>query len=313
MNELVAYDHSVDFAISAWLDEKRGLSHSRNTERVYQTTMQSFRNACLSVGVDLDAPAQQIALLAQAWAGRAGTKEPAPSTFNQRRGVISSFYEYCLRHELLGLRVNPIRRVKPHKVYTYGNVTPLGSEILRQGLSEIDTGGLAGKRDYAILVVALTTGRRLNEIASIRWEDLQFDGNSVAVVFPNAKGGKVMRDRLTPAVSAALHDYLSGLAAHGLVGSQHGAVFLSLARNDSHGKPLTVRSIESICERRLGTSRVHSLRHSFAHMMEDAGATTSEIQHRLGHANIATTGIYLAALRSDENKHADDLACILGL
>ena len=47
--------------------------------------------------------------------------------------------------------------------------------------------------------------------------------------------------------------------------------------------------------------------------MEDAGAKVSEIQSRLGHASLATTGRYLAALHSAENTHAEDLARMFGM
>ena len=46
--------------------------------------------------------------------------------------------------------------------------------------------------------------------------------------------------------------------------------------------------------------------------MMKAGATVNEIQARLGHESLATTGRYVAMLQSAENKHADDLAAMLG-
>jgi hypothetical protein len=47
--------------------------------------------------------------------------------------------------------------------------------------------------------------------------------------------------------------------------------------------------------------------------MEDAGAKVSDIQGRLGHSSLATTGRYLAALRSAENPHGEKVADLLGL
>jgi len=47
--------------------------------------------------------------------------------------------------------------------------------------------------------------------------------------------------------------------------------------------------------------------------MEDAGAKVSEIQSRLGHANLATTGRYLAALSSAENPYATTLESLFGI
>jgi integrase len=51
----------------------------------------------------------------------------------------------------------------------------------------------------------------------------------------------------------------------------------------------------------------------FARAMEDAGAKVSEIQARLGHASLATTGRYLAALTSSENPYAASLEELYGV
>ena len=91
-------------------------------------------------------------------------------------------------------------------------------------------------------------------------------------------------------------------------------VWISLAtRNGTFGHPLSIRAIAQINEQRLGTSKVHTLRHTFARGLEDAGAKVSEIQARLGHADLGTTGRYLAQLRSGENPHLARLSHLYGL
>ena len=90
-------------------------------------------------------------------------------------------------------------------------------------------------------------------------------------------------------------------------------LWVSLATNGTRSKRLSTRAIEQICQERLGTGKAHVLWHSFARALEDAGAKVSEIQARLGHESLAMTGRYLAALRADENPHADALAALFGL
>lgn len=90
-------------------------------------------------------------------------------------------------------------------------------------------------------------------------------------------------------------------------------MWVSLARNGTQGQPLSTRAIGLMCEARLGTSKVHTLRHTFAHAMEEAGAKVSDIQARLGHANLATTGRYLAALRAAENPQSEALETLFGV
>jgi integrase len=90
-------------------------------------------------------------------------------------------------------------------------------------------------------------------------------------------------------------------------------VWISLARNGSAGHALSLDAIADICFKRLGVSTVHSLRHTFARGMEDNGAKVSEIQARLGHESLETTGRYLARLTAGENRHLAGLARLYGM
>jgi integrase len=114
-------------------------------------------------------------------------------------------------------------------------------------------------------------------------------------------------------LSRALLGYL-----HRVYGAQLGAlppdapIWVSLS-NHHRGGALSLSAIADVCEQRLGTSKVHQLRHTFARMLEDAGAKISVIQQRLGHASAATTSIYLQTLRADENPYAEELIRVLGV
>ena len=161
--------------------------------------------------------------------------------------------------------------------------------------------------------MALTTGRRLSELAGLRWGDLRVAGQRVVLTWRRAKGGKVLSDRLPVSVTNAVLDYLHAVYGSELDGLPAEApVWVSLSSRNRN-QALGIQTIADICEKRLGASKVHSLRHTFARMMEDASAKVSDIQARLGHDSLATTGRYLAALRQAENPHADDLAAKLGV
>src|SRR5437868_525661 len=69
--------NSIDLAVAAWLDSKRGRSGSANTGKIYASTITDFRAALQLGGLDLDADPRAVALTAQAWAGR---NTPAPAT-----------------------------------------------------------------------------------------------------------------------------------------------------------------------------------------------------------------------------------------
>lgn len=299
----------LGLAIAAWLDAKRGRSGSAHTAKIYQTTIADFRATLQQAGLDIDSAPRTIALAAQGWAGRGA---PAPATHNRRLAVLSSFYTFARKRGML-LGENPIGLVERRQVQSYAGIEALNPADVRPRLAEIDRSTLAGLRDYAALVIALATGRRLAEIASLRWSHLHFDGERIRLHFARAKGGKIMSDVLPLGVSRALASYLQKLYDAQLGGLAPDApIWVALSRNRPERPALSVRALEDICHARLGI-HFHGLRHTFARTMEDAGAKVSDIQGRLGHASLATTGRYLAALRQADNPHAEQVAELLGL
>ncbi len=180
-------------------------------------------------------------------------------------------------------------------------------------MAAIDRSALEGQRDYCLLAVGLQTGRRVAELASLRWGDVQIGGSQITLVFRRCKGGKRMEDTLPAPLSRVLGAYLRAVYGERLRGLEKEAALWASFSVQNAGAPIGTQAVRDICERHLGTTRVHQLRHTFAHTLEDAGAKLSEIQARLGHTNAATTGVYLSELRKAENPHADALAALLGL
>lgn len=296
--------------IRAWIEAKAGRTGSVKTRRAYTGTLASFRAALHAAGADLDHDGRAVALVAQAWAG-AG--DVAPATFNQRLAIISSFYGFVEKRGLLHVG-NPIRLVDRRPIQVYAGAEPLNLATIQQRLQAIDRSTLPGQRDYALLAVFLQTGRRLSEVAGLRWGGVQRTGEQVTLVFARTKGGKVMRDTLPKATGAALIAWLAARHGEGLEALPADTpLWVSLSRNGTGGRALSIRAMAAICEARLGVSKVHALRHTFARAMERAGAKVSEIQSRLGHSSLATTGRYLAALRAAENDHGEALERMFGL
>jgi integrase len=296
--------------ISAWVAAKAGRTGSIKTRCAYERALARLRAALQSTDLDLDSDARAVALVAQAWAA-AG--DPAPATFNQRLAICSSFYQFVERCGLLATD-NPIRRIDRRPTYAYASAEALDLSTLQARLGAIDRTSLPGQRDYAMLAIFLQTGRRLSEVAALRWGDVQQDGARVTLTFRRTKGGKLMRDALPKATCAALLAWLHarhGASLDGLPAAT--PLWVSLSRNGTAGQALSIRAIATICAGRLGVSKVHALRHTFARAMEQAGAKVSAIQSRLGHSSLATTGRYLAALRAADNEHGEALEHMFGL
>lgn len=306
----------VDLAVYAWLDAKFHKSTSEKTRKAYTDTMNQFRGLLSSQGLTLASDPAAVALVAQAFAGSSQRgKQVAPATYNQRLSILSSFYVYAHKQgptSPLYLEHNPIDGRDRAKVQEYAGAQPLAEDVVAERLAEIDQDLLAGKRDYALLSILLQTGRRADEVAALTWADVRIHKGRATLTFC-AKGNETMIDELPATVTDALLRWLHAYYGRALGKlAQESPVWVSLARRN-RGEQLGYWAVNAICKKRLGTSKVHATRHTFAHSMERIGAPVSEIQARLGHKSLATTGRYLASLRRAENRHADQLAALYGI
>ena len=311
-SETYRQNPALELAIAAWLDSKSSKSGSERTARIYRDYIAGFRAALQEKGLVLDGDIRGVATVAQAWCGRG---QASSSTFNQRKAVLSSFYTFARKRGFLGS--NPLETVEGRSTQEYRSARPLNKDAVDQAMHKIDRATVAGARDYALLSILLTTGRRVNELVSLDVGDLSLEGNTLVVTWRRTKGNKTMQDELRPHIARVLISYLENWYQEPFaqIAQKHQAsapVFVSLGNRDK-GKPLTAKGVALICEKHLGTSKVHSTRHSFAHAMSEAGARPEEIQAKLGHSSLAITGRYLAALNSAKNAHASKVAAMFGI
>jgi integrase len=305
---------SLDLALSVWLHKhgKRDSEHTR-TSKAYEDTITAFRAGLQCQGLDLDGDPGKVALLAQAFAhGSTRGRQIKATTANLRLAILSSFYTYAKKLKFLD--ENPIELLDREKVQEYASAQALDVEDVSLALQGIDQSTLKGARDYAILSVLLYTGRRAQEVATLQWQHVSIHHGKACLTFEHAKGDEVLQDDLPAPVTRALLRWV-----HKWYGAQLGTLapdaplWVSLAHDQSHGQALGYQSINALCKQHLGVSKVHATRHTAAHSMEQVGLTVSEIQARLGHKSLATTGRYLASLRRAENRKADELAALYGI
>jgi integrase len=322
---LARHTFSLEQVIAIWLQEKANRTRSAETARAYAARLTEFRAVLHAAGLDLDGDRHLVALAAQGWADHTdrvdATGEPvavAPATFNQRLAILSSFYQTAIKRGFL--TTNPILTIDRRPAEQYAQVQALDRDSVRIQLAQIDRTTLIGLRDYVLVAMLLTTGRRRAEVQALRWADVHLAGQEITIAFRRTKGGKSMRDTLPLSVGQALLQWMQAFYGPQLVGLAPDApIWVSLATNShggrlaSYGKPLSARSFNTICETRLGVSKVHSLRHTFADAMEESGAKLTEIRDRLGHSNSATTDKYVQKLRRSKNRYGEQIASMFGL
>jgi integrase/recombinase XerC len=148
-----------------------------------------------------------------------------------------------------------------------------------------------GRRDRAILETLYSAGLRVSELTGLALEDLDLDAGLATV------RGKGRRERLAllgPPAVEAVQAWLRERATLGGPRALHQpALFLNRG-----GTRLSARSVARMLEKYLKRAGLdprtspHTLRHSFATHLLDAGADIRSVQELLGHRSLGTTQIY---------------------
>jgi site-specific recombinase XerD len=300
---------TVDQMVAAWLHAKSSLSHSQMTLDAYTESMAAFRDLLHQHGLDLDSEESLIASHAQYWAEYSALGNPISSaTHNSRIHCISSFFVYA--RKMRWLPSNPMEMVEKRKVSHPHAARPLDKDMVEKALDSINRSTLLGKRDFAMLTLLLNTGRRVSEVMNLVCGDITVIGSTITVIWQRCKGGKVMYDNIDLLVARAIFEYLKAAYPDGWKAAD--SVWLSCS---NHGKrePIGYRAIAGVCKKYLGTTKVHSTRHTAARKLQDLGAPLSLISKLLGHSNQAITSTYLESLHQGENPFARALAESYGL
>ena len=224
----------------------------------------------------------------------------------QRRGLakrsvaravsgVRTFYRFLSSRR--GLEVNPARGVRTPKLEKRLPVFLDRSqleELFRFAEVLAQSGEFQAVRDLALLETLYATGMRLSELAGLNLADVDLVSDQAKV------RGKGKKERLLPLGSYAVRalrryyrarDQLLGALPAGK--GDHRAVLLS-----ARGARLAPRTIQAIVRRYFaaigGESglKTHSLRHSFATHLLDAGADLRAVQELLGHSSLSTTQVY---------------------
>jgi integrase/recombinase XerC len=148
-----------------------------------------------------------------------------------------------------------------------------------------------GLRDRAILETLYSAGVRVSELTGLDLADVDLDEGLATV------RGKGKRERLAllgPPAIEALRSWLAGRQTLlGMRRLSQPALFVS-----QRGSRLTSRSVGRLLEQYLAQAGLdrrispHTLRHSFATHLLDAGADIRSVQELLGHRSLHTTQIY---------------------
>ncbi|MBL0940268.1 MAG: tyrosine recombinase XerC [Gemmatimonadaceae bacterium] len=222
----------------------------------------------------------------------------AKRSIARQLSAVRSFYKWMHRDERVD--VNPARAVAtprlPRTLPAYLD-RQQADTLLQHAATRAQSLEFTDVRNVAMLELFYSSGLRLSELRGIDLADLDLVSQQVKV------RGKGRKERIVPLgdhAQRALRNYLvkrdvllAKLAGSPKARLARGAVFLSergariSARAVQHAMVTLMQAVSEGAD-----LTTHSLRHTFATHLVDAGADLRAVQELLGHASISTTQIY---------------------
>ena len=208
--------------------------------------------------------------------------------------AVRSFYRFLHRHDVVD--VNPARGVSGPKLERHlpAYLDRSQIETVLQAAETRAHGGTFGDgRNLAILELLYSTGMRLSELRGVNRADIDLLSQQVKV------RGKGRKERIVPLgdhAQLALRNY--DARREDLVRNLGGKADRTAFFLNPSGKRMSARGIQKAVTRLLDLVgedaglTTHSLRHTFATHLLDAGADLRAVQELLGHASVGTTQIY---------------------
>ncbi|AOZ92270.1 tyrosine-type recombinase/integrase [Paenibacillus crassostreae] len=293
----------LKFAYQDFLDDRRFRNTTEKNIRNYQTMLGAFVEYCIHhevVSVEDIAynHVRQHLMECQERGNKAGS-------INTKIMRIRAFLNYMVECEVI--TKNPAKRVKMQKEDVKTNV--FSDEQIRQMLNfyrrikQRDKNYVA-YRDYMMIVTLLGTGIRRGEIINLKWSDIDFINQTIAVF------GKSRRRDTLP-----ITDKLSKeLAAYNIFCKQHWgdlSDYVFVKRDNTQMTENSLMLVFKYLGQKMNFIDVrvsaHTFRHTFCHRLAMSGMSAVAIQKLMRHQNITVTMRYVSMwgneLRLENDKY----------
>jgi integrase/recombinase XerC len=303
----------------AYLETIRGVSV--RTLSAYGDDLFIFANYCNNHEID---PAAAGPYEVQSFIAELSAERAAPASVNRRLSSVRGFYRWLVR---FGKRTDnpcesgpggPLRNVKAPQ----GLPSVLWENEMAEFAELPDAKNILWPaRDKALILTMYSAGLRISELASLSAKQLNANMEEAKIM---GKGGKERFVFFSAEARSALADYMPERAAKirdaGMKGDHNGALLTNGARPrpclhghgraseetkgldplfvSEKGRSLSVPGIRWIIAQYARVSGLgknihpHSLRHSFATHLVNAGCDVRVVQEMLGHASLSTTQRY---------------------
>jgi integrase/recombinase XerD len=269
----------------AYLQLEKSLS--KNTIEAYQRDMQKLVQFFELKNISPQPADVELATLREflRWVTELGM-----TTTSQARILsgIKAFYKYLLMEDLVAK--NPAELLEAPKLKRKLPEVLDVHEIDKM-VEQIDHSTPEGMRNRAIIETMFSCGLRVSELVNLKFSDISYSDEFVRVL------GKGNKERLVPIGSVALRAidvYKTDVRVHIQPKTGHNDTVFLNKRGTGLSRVMVFYIIKDLVSKANIRKNVspHTLRHSFATCLVEAGADLRAVQQMLGHESITTTEIY---------------------
>jgi len=231
--------------------------------------------------------------------------------------AVKTFLSVAYRDSVLTQSQAAAMGLRPYQKKTQRRDAPVGRRLSVMEVqflrAAVDAEAVKGKRDLAILDLALFAGLRRQEVAELRLSDFRQDSGRWVLVF-SGKGDKTRRVAVHKVLYASLTDWL---AAYGHALGDDAPAFARVRKGGAiiqHAvSSQAVSDLVAAYGHKAGLSSLtgdgrltpHDARRTFARRLHDCGASLAAIQRLLGHADVKTTILYVGLDEVDAQDAVD--------
>lgn len=277
----------------SWLTVERGAPQT--TRNAYAADIDQLLCDLAERGVDLGNPACVNHRHIQAWIGQLYRRGMARSSMARKLASVRTFFRFLQRQGLIENNVaalvhNPRQERRQPRILnveeTYALLGSSTSNSPMHSANHMDT--VLRRRDLALAELLYGSGLRISEALGLDLDDIQ-TGAGVARIT-----GKGNRERMTPLSDASLQALEAWLMERPYIAAVDCPALFVGTRGYRLNRREAARRISLLCHEAGLEVEIspHTLRHSFATHLLDAGADLRSVQELLGHQRLATTQRY---------------------
>jgi site-specific recombinase XerD len=307
--ELPAHiDESVsswDKALYAYLAEKERRSGSMRTVQSYSRMLTHF------FGSLSKSPDRIVSPEVLAWAHGVGLsgRKPSAVTVGARIACLSSFYRFLIR--MGAIPSNPCDALERPRT-GQSQARGYGGDDVKKLLAVIPN-TIPGRRDRAMILTLVLTGRRRAEVVNLKAGDLTIEGDTAFYTY-RGKGGKRGRRELPApafaAIKVTLADCGKDLSA---MKPEESLWQAGTGANGITSGTLYLRFRKYLTAAGLSPTGLHVLRHTAAKLRRDAGESVEAVSQFLDHSSLAVTTVYLRRLEGSRDESWGRVAEAIGV